>query len=60
MIRSKTLMRREQLRDGKTKEGSALTVMKRGSTAHKCTVKTNEKGWVNEATKQNKNTETTS
>jgi hypothetical protein len=59
MIRSQILMRREQLRDGKTKVVVCLIVMKPGSTAHECTIKTNERGWFNEASKENENTETT-
>ena len=40
--------------------GMCLTVMKPGSTAHGVHHQNKRKGWVNEAPKQNKDTETTS
>jgi hypothetical protein len=51
MIRSHTLMRREQLRDGKTKVADELVHSERGSTAKECTIKTNESGLVHEGVK---------
>ena len=54
MIRSHTLMKREQLRDGKTKVGDGLVHSERGSTAQEYPIKTKPKGgWFNEAPKQN-------
>src|SRR5689334_20704935 len=37
-------MRREQLRDGKMKVADVLVHSERGSTAHECTIKTNDRG----------------
>lgn len=60
MIRSQTLMRREQLRDGKTKVVSLFDRYEGLKTAHKCTIKRNERSWVNESLKETEITETTS
>ncbi len=45
MIRSHTLTKREQLRDGKTKVGDELVHSEGGSSAQECTIKTNAKGF---------------